>query len=264
MRNCFLCCVALGVAIMFVAPVGTSGAAGTPQAEPKSHWSAAEPDISGVWSRLRGDGAKARGYLPLVLEFSPTEPPMTPWARAKYKAKNALYRQDPNSALSDPIFSCYPPGMPRIYLLGFPVQIIQLPGEVIMIFEYDHFVRRIYTDGRAHDAGMDALWMGDAIGKWDADTLVTETTNFNDKTLIDRVGHPHSTALHLTERIRRIDPTTLEIAVDMEDSKAYTKSWGAKLVFELKPDWKIMEHVCEDNDSFVKFGKKATTHTSAK
>jgi hypothetical protein len=218
----------------------------------------ATPDLSGLWSRLR-DGAVARGYENYVLDFGATDSPMTPWAAAKYKITGAKYHGDnPSTVLSDPIFQCFPPGVPRIYLFNFPVQIVQIPGQVLMLFEFDHFVRRIYTDGRPHDAEQGPLWMGDSIGKWEGDTLVVDTTNFNDKTLLDRVGRPHSSALHLVERMRLIDPKSLEIDFTVDDPKAYTKPWGTKLIFESRPDWKIMEQVCEDNASFLDFNKKAT------
>jgi hypothetical protein len=219
---------------------------------------AAAPDLSGLWSRLR-DGAPAHGYEAYVLDFGKSDSPMTAWAAAKYKITGATYHgSDPKTVMSDPVFQCFPPGVPRIYLFNFPIQIVQIPGQVLMLFEYDHFIRRIYTDGRPHDAGQGPLWMGDSIGKWEADTLVVDTVNFNDKTLIDRVGRPHSDALHVTERIRRIDRNFIEIAFTIDDPKAYAKPWGAKLIFESKPDWKIMEQICEDNASFVDFNKKAT------
>jgi len=219
---------------------------------------AATPDLSGIWSRLR-DGAIARGYQSYILDFGKTDSPMTPWAAAKYKIANAKYHgDDPNTVLSDPIFKCFPPGVPRIYLYNFPMQIVQIPGQVLMLFEYDHYIRRIYTDGRPHDTEQGPLWMGDSIGKWEGDTLVVDTINFNDKTLIDRVGRPHSDALHVVERIRRTDHNSMEIDFTVDDPKAYTKPWGTKLIFELKPDWKIMEQICEDNSSFIDFNKKAT------
>ena len=218
----------------------------------------ATPDLSGLWSRLR-DGAVARGYEAYVLDFGKSDSPMTPWAAAKYKITGPMYHgDDPKTVLSDPVFSCFPPGVPRIYLYNFPMQIVQIPGQVLMLFEYDHFIRRIYTDGRPHDAEQGPLWMGDSIGKWEEDTLVVDTTNFNDKTFIDRVGRPHSGALHVVERIRRIDPNSMEIAFTVDDPKAYTKPWGTKLIFEQKPNWKIMEQICEDNAGFLDFNKKAT------
>ena len=218
------------------------------------------PDLSGLWSRLR-DGAKAHGYEVYVLDFGKTDSPMTPWAASKYKVANEMYHgNDPKTVMSDPVFQCFPPGVPRIYLFNFPVQIVQIPGQVLMLFEYDHFIRHIYTDGRPHDPGDGPLWMGDSIGKWEGDTLVVDTNNFNDKTLIDRVGRPHSDALHVVERIRRIDPKFMEIAFTIDDPKAYTKPWGTKLIFELKPTWNMKEQICEDNATFIDFNKKATAN----
>lgn len=211
-------------------------------------------DLSGLWTRLRDPS-----HSPINLDFGKFISPMTPWGEAKFKAANSVYRSSsPSTVLSDPIYSCYPPGVPRIYLLNFPMQIVQVSGQVIMLFEFDHFVRRIYTDGRPHDKDAGPLWMGDSIGKWEGDTLVADTVSFNDKTTFDREGYPHSDALHLVERIRRMDHDSLVIDLTVDDPKAYTKPWAAKLIFQLRPDWKIMEHVCEDNASFVDFNKKAT------
>jgi hypothetical protein len=125
-----------------------------------------------------------------------------------------------------------------------------------MFFEFNHFVRQIYTDGRDHDKNLAPLWMGDSIGKWDGDTLVVDTTNFNDKTWLDRGGHPHSEALHLTERIRRVDHDTLEVEFTIDDPKAYTKPWTGKQYFQLRPKWNIMELICEDNANFLDLQNK--------
>ena len=114
---------------------------------------ASTPDLSGLWTRLRDPS-----HSPINLDFGKAISPMTPWAEAKFKAANSVYRSSsPSTVLSDPIYSCFPPGVPRIYLLNFPVQIVQIPGQVIMLFEFDHFVRRIYTDGRPHDKDVGCL-----------------------------------------------------------------------------------------------------------
>jgi hypothetical protein len=231
-------------------PAQTTDQPGTAKAEA----AAPAPDLSGLWTRLR-DPANAS----VNLDFGKAISPMTPWGEARFKAANSVYRSSsPSTVLSDPIFSCSPPGVPRIYLLNFPVQIVQVPGQVLMLFEFDHFVRRIYTDGRPHDKDSGPLWMGDSIGKWEGDTLVTDTAGFNDKTTLDREGYPHSDAMHLVERIRRVDHDNLVDVLTVEDPKAYTKPWSATLNFRLRPDWKIMEHICEDNVSFLDFNKKAT------
>ena len=135
------------------------------------------------------------------------------------------------------------------------MEIVQTPGRVLMLFEFSHFIRQIYTDGRKHNTDLGPTWMGDSIGHWDGDTLVVDTIGFNDKTWLDRAGHPHSTDLHLVERIRRVDQTTLEDDLTIEDPKAYTKPWGGQLMFQLHPTWNITEMVCEDNVNFDQFLK---------
>ena len=253
MRRCFMGLVTALLATLVFSPsvfAQTADQQKMAAVEP----TAPGPDLSGLWIRLRDPS-----HSPINLDFGKAISPMTPWAEAKFKAANSVYRSSsPSTVLSDPIFSCFPPGVPRIYLLNFPVQIVQIPGQVIMLFEFDHFVRRIYTDGRSHDKDAGPLWMGDSIGKWEGDTLVADTVSFNDKTTLDREGYPHSDAMHLVERIRRIDHESLVVDLTVEDPKAYTKPWEAKLNFQLRPDWKIMEHVCEDNAAFVDFNNKAT------
>src|ERR1700676_2898888 len=190
---------ALAFSAVTLAQTGEQPGAGMAQA------AAPAPDLSGLWIRLRDPA-----HSSINLDFAKVVSPMTPWAEAKFKAANSVYRgSSPDDVLKDPIFSCLPPGVPRIYLLNFPVQIGQIPGQVIMLFEFDHFVRRIYTDGRPHDKDVGPLWMGDSIGKWEGDTLVADTISFNDKTTLDREGYPHSDAMHLVERTRAVDIVSL-------------------------------------------------------
>ncbi len=61
--------------------------------------------------------------------------------------------------------------------------------------------------------------MGDSIGKWEGDTLVIDVIGSNYKTWLDRAGHLHSEALHVTERIRRVSHDTLSDEITIEDPK---------------------------------------------
>ena len=89
--------------------------------------------------------------------------------------------------------------------------------------------------------------MGHSIGRWDGDTLVVDTIGLNDKTWLDTAGHPHSDALHVVERIRRVDHDTLENTLTFDDPKTYTKSWTSTIIYKLHPDWSLREDiVCED------------------
>ena len=216
------------------------------------------PDFFGVWMQNRSP-ATADQYW--VYEFSPEEPPMTAWGEAQYKAAKSSFGPHafPIAETNDPVYqSCSPPGVPRIFVHPFPVQIVQVPGEVIMLFEYDSMRRQIFTDGRPHDTTLGPSWMGDSIGHWEKDTLVVDTVNFNDQTWIDRVGHPHSNALHVVERIRRINRDHLLDDITIEDQKAYTKPWTAHLDLLLRPNWTLGEQFCEDNKTFLELEKKET------
>ena len=183
--------------------------------------------------------------------------PLTPWGEEKFKANHPIGGEYTALTSNDPNFSCLPPGVPNIYTHAYPVEILQAPGRAIMFFEYDHFVRQIFTDGREHVKDANPTWLGDSIGKWEGDTLVVDSTGFNDKTWLDVTGHPHSEALHLVERMRRVDHDTLMIDITIDDPQAYTTLLKTQRKYILKPAWNIMEYICEDSRvSFLGFEKK--------
>jgi len=158
----------------------------------------------------------------------------------------------PVAETDDLVYKCYPPGTPRIYIHPFPMEIIQLPGRVLMVFEYDHFVRQISTDGREHRTDIAPSWMGDSIGRWEGETLVVETTQFNDKTWIDRIAVPHSEEMKLTERIYLNDAGQLQIDMRVDDPVALATPWEFSRYYR-KTDWTIEELMCEDNATYTPF-----------
>jgi hypothetical protein len=243
MRKCSVG-VVLGALILFASisvPLAQMGGQSGPAQPQKS----APADLSGLWMLHPAPAASAYSSF----SFTKDLPPMTAWGESKYKEAKPVF--GPNKTTpklsNDPVYGCFPPGLPRVYLHSKPIEIVQLPDEVIMMYEYDRIVRHIYIDGRPHDEFLDPpLWMGDSIGKWEGDTLVIDVIGFNDKTWLDRLGHPHSDALHVVERLRRVNHDTLSDEITIEDPKAYTKSWTAQTSFQLRPgltlDW---EGVCE-------------------
>jgi hypothetical protein len=205
--------------------------------------------IVGVWYALDS------GYD--TASFSKGDPPMTSWGREQFNA--AKPSQGPRgvrlSETTDKVYKCFPPGMPYIYLQLFPVQILETPKEVIELFEYDHTVRHIFTDGRYHPADLTPSYNGHSIGHWEGDTLVVDTVGLNGKIWLDRVGHPDSDQMHIIERIHRADDKTLQVDFQFDDPRSYVKPWTAQMRFRLHPDWDILEHVCEDNLAFESFEK---------
>jgi hypothetical protein len=183
--------------------------------------------------------------------------PLTSWGQGKFKGNHPIGGEYTALTSNDPNFSCLPPGIPNVYTHAYPVEFLQVPGRVIMYFEYEHYVRQIFIDGRGHPQDANPTWMGDSTGKWEGGTLVVDSTGFNDKTWLDVSGHPHSEALHLVERMRRVDHDTLMIDITIDDPQAYTMPLKTQRKYILKPSWNIMEYVCEDNRvSFLGFEKK--------
>ena len=246
----------LGVALAFAVVWGCSATISAQtkksSAPSKAPSTAHSHDLSGVWyaDYPRPNSVIERYW---VYKFTQDEPPMTPWGQSQFDAAKTSFGPHafPLKETNDPIYhTCTPPGYPRVLLHPFPFQIIQTPGEIVMLFEYDSIRHQIFTDGRPHDATLGPQWMGDSIGHWEGDTLVTETVNFNDKTWIDRMGHPHTEQLRVVERIRRVDLDHLVDDLTFEDPKAYSKPWSGQLKFVLEPKWTLGEYFCEDQDNF--------------
>jgi hypothetical protein len=155
------------------------------------------PDISGVWLVEK---IKIALFPNKDNPLEKGDAPLQPWAEAKYRAANTK---------SDPSIGCVPRGVPRS-MLGVPVpmEIFQLPTRIIILQESLDPPRQIFMN-RKHRDDLFSSYLGDSIGKWEGDTLVVDTVGFNDKTWLDGVGLPHSEALHVVERIRRMDHETL-------------------------------------------------------
>jgi hypothetical protein len=228
-------------------PGQRNGQTSTQPAGANAQSAAANHDLTGVWNAMSGVYQYAA--------FSKDEPPMTPWGKTRFDA--ARPSQGPNGVkldeTNDRVYKCAPPGMPYIYIQLFPMQIIQTPKEVIELFEYDHTIRHIFIDGRKHPADLKPSYNGHSIGHWEGDTLVVDTIGLNGKNWLDRVGHPESAQMHIIEHIHRVDNKTLQVDLNFDDAKSYTKPWTAQIRFVLHPDWDILEHICEDNLAFESF-----------
>jgi hypothetical protein len=187
------------------------------------------PDLTGVWM--------IDHFQPALIPKGST-PPFTPWAEAKFKTAD--------TKANDPNLACLPHGIPRLMFVPLPMEILQVPDKVLIYQEAGNQLRQIHMK-RQHPKDPDPTYNGDSVGKWDGDTLVVDTVGFNDVTWLDHVGLPHTDALHVVERIHRVDHNTLVDDFTIEDPKAYTKSWTASQTYTLKPGWEIAEYVCDNN-----------------
>jgi hypothetical protein len=104
-------------------------------------------------------------------------------------------------------------------------QFVQLPNEIVQLFEWNFAVRQIWMDGRKIPADADPRWFGYAVGHWDGNTLVIDSAAYNAKTWLDGFGYPHSEDMTLQERWTHPDALTLQVSMTLTDSKIYTKPW---------------------------------------
>src|SRR5215471_7084867 len=140
-------------------------------------------------------------------------------------------------------------------------QIIQAPGVVLIFVEMLHEVR-IVRLGATHAPPSVRQWLGDSIGHWEGDTLVVETTNFNDQTAFRGA----SSNLRVTERFRRIDPRTLLYRATVEDPAAFTRPWTIEYPFNATSN-PLYEYACHEGNyalTDILGGARKTDEAAAK
>src|SRR5215470_1335376 len=136
-------------------------------------------------------------------------------------------------------FNSGPPMTPGQY--NNNVQIVQVPGMVVILNEMVHNARIIPTDGRAHTKLR--MWSGDSRGHWEGDTLVVETVNFRRETSLQ--GSTANT--QLVERFTRVDATTLKYEFTVTDPASYTQPWTAMLPLQRIPG-PVYEYGCHEGN----------------
>jgi hypothetical protein len=207
------------------------------------------PDLTGVWwggadigaARGRGGRGGARGGgrgTPAPTFTSLYKPAIAA------KAKTLSDKDDPTLRCIPTAFGTLNVGL---YDVGAVGQIISTPNMVVMLTETYHGFRLVPTDGRSHRDDVPASYRGDSVGHWDGDTFVVDTTNFTDNTWMSAEGRvsPHSDALHIVERYRRVDVNTLEIEATVEDPEVLTAPWNVpKQTLVLAPFDRIMSLNC--------------------
>jgi hypothetical protein len=200
-----------------------------------------KPDLSGIWHQP--DGVKYT--VNLAADLKPGDVPMQPWAAEVYK-----HRQDTLSK-EDPVGTCHLPGVPQMEAVPYPYKIFQHPNQLVILYEAFATFRQIFTDGRPIPKDPQPTWMGYSVGHWDGDTLVVDVAGFNDQTWLDTGGHPHTDALHVTERFRRRDYGHMNLQITIDDPKAYTKPWTVSYELALLPDTELLEYLCTENNKDV-------------
>ncbi len=210
------------------------------------HLTDGRPDFSGIWW---SGGVRVEEHTLDELERL-----YTPEARVRMEQ---LTEDD------DPTLRCIPYGYPRAMTLPSTqqFQIVQVPGQMVILNEYFHSFRVIPTDGRDHPEDMYPTYLGDSVGRWDGDTLVVDVTGFNGEIwLADGADKPTPTstggwftsdALHVVERWRRIDMDTLEYQATVQDANVLSGPWTTpRITVKRAPNGRIAEAMCLDTTTY--------------
>jgi len=205
------------------------------------------PDFSGVYGYGAAPGGRGAPPPPPVPGALPTTPTLKPGAE-----KFRVVRAPDDTGLYS---TCMPTGIPQAFFVPYYIQLVQAPKHIVIAHEYLNLYRIIPTDGRQHPPDPDPSWMGNAIGRWDGDTLVIDSIGYNDKTEIN--GYKHTESLHIVERFSRPDVNTLSYEATIEDPNVFAGPWMIKRTFPLLPEYdSLNEFVCENNRDYKPlFGK---------
>ena len=195
---------------------------------PPPKMSDGNPDFSGVWYNIPN---RAPGF---------PSPSMQPWAQDINDQLNALGQQ--NSASY-----CLPQSASMSTLI-FPYKIVQTDELIVQFMEFvTPGFRQIFLDGRTQPEIWNPSWYGYSVGYWEGETLVVESSGFNEITPGFGV---HTEALTITERYSRPQNDVLLIEITAEDPEAYTEPWTRSFEARLVEGQEILEYVCaEGNDT---------------
>ena len=203
------------------------------------HANAADkPNLTGVWlvekpqAELKTTAGKA--------------PPFKPEAAQIYAQRKQAKATGKKTA--DPATSCLPHGVPRLLNTPQPIQILQKPKQVTVLYQANHQSRQFYIDDPMPSADNmpDPNYDGYSIAKWDGNALVVNTYSMNALTWMDDVGMPHGEKLTVVERYELADPNTLRVKLTLTDPETFTAPWDAQLTYKRQPNLRFKEDVCAE------------------
>jgi hypothetical protein len=151
----------------------------------------------------------------------------------------------------DPGSHCLPPGLVKAHTSPLFRKIVQTPGLVVILYERDASYRQIFTDGRSLPPVEMPTFNGYSVGRRDGDTLVVQTTGFKDGTWLDRSGSPLTEDARITERFRRVSFGKLEVAITVDDPKAYKAPWSITLTQSILLDSELLSYICLENEKSI-------------
>ena len=173
--------------------------------------------------------------------------PYQPWALALQKSLAANYENPTKPEHVDTQTRCLVPSIPRLYY--FPsFRILQPRGSVVFVWDEYHTYRVVPLDGRPRVGANVKLWMGDARGRWEGNTLVVETTNLNAKARLDVLGDFYSDKATIVERFVFVDGSTMNYEATITDPTVFTRPWTMRVPERRMADDEFWEFACHEGN----------------
>jgi hypothetical protein len=212
----------------------------------------ATPRLADGTVDLGGDGIWNQPWITdfgkVLVGGADAKVPFLPWTKAMFDYNAAT------KVAYDPEGFCLPPGGPRMFGTPYPSQFIQQPKRIIVIFEGGaHVWREIHMDGRPlpNREDINPTYFGYSVGHWEGDTLIVETTGYNEKTWLNFNGTMHTDELRTIERISRPNRDTLHYEATMIDPGAYSEPWTVAWNIPWLAGAELAEYICQENNQFL-------------
>lgn len=228
-------------------------------------------DLNGTWAGPRSGAG--------VPDFRGGDTPsLTPLGQKLFSENKSLGKFSP-AGTNDPfVRTCDPLGFPRTDLDEIRgISFASMPDRIVVLYQFQQVWREIWMDSRtlpknvgaAEKGAPDPRYFGYSVGHWEGDnTLVVDTTGFDDRSWLDRDGHPHSVQAHVRERFTRTDHNNLEVTITLDDPTIYTKPFSLGTVyFKWIPNQIFEEKLCipsETIEYLKSVGDPAGSSISAK
>jgi hypothetical protein len=224
--------------------------------------SSGRPNWTGFWVPVGGlldayhgpSGVEGRpgGVATNTAQADPTMPEMkSPY---KEQLEGLLTRAKNGEELPDKPAACFPPGMPKMMVMIYGMEVLQTPKIIALTSEYQAASRRIWMDLKDHPAAdeLEETYTGHSIGHWDGDTLVVDTVGIRpDVSYFRHVEMSHSRKTRIAERFHQTAPDTLVDDMTLIDPDVFVKPWIKSFTYHYRPDLRIEEYVCLDNNRAI-------------
>jgi hypothetical protein len=227
------------------------------------------PNFGGLWTRLDSSGGGRSFDNPETGQGPVQEPPaeaaddgywigdhespiLQAHAAAQVKERADFVR---SGGIDLPPWSlCWPIGVPQTINLNEPMQFLQTPDKITILYQRDHLVRHVYLNEKQAE-NPEPSWYGHSVGHYEGtDTLVIDTIGQNGRTWVDRFGTPGSESMRVVERYRMLpDGQHMEVTFTVEDPATFNMPWGGRALYERDGIY-LEEVVCAENNKDASTG----------